>query len=171
MMTLKLSNIAMIALFVALLGFLLPTSAIATKSKSVNFEQYTIELVPGLPQSLRGVDASVTCVDGRTISGPLFHFSASRTGPSNSGNWDLLAAPGAAAGDTGTTDKVRIAPKHFKLHGSWDDPTSRGFAVICSDGAIPTNFVIEGACGIGVTVMLKASNGVTGSFKGDVICN
>ena len=166
MMTLQLSHIAMIAVFVSLLGFFLPTYAIANKSKSVDFEQYTFELVPGQSQSLRGVDAVVTCADGTAVLGPLLDFSASRDG-----SWNIIAAPGAAAGDSGTIEKSHIVSKHFKLKGTWDDPIGRGNSVACFDSAIPASVVIQGQCGLGVTVTLKASNGVTGTFRGDVTCS
>jgi hypothetical protein len=169
--TLRLLQTGFVVMLLTVTAFVVPMSAMATKSKSVSFEQYTFELVPGMSQSLRGLDASVTCSDGTIISGPLFDFGASRDGPGNSGTWQMIAAPGAAAGDAGSFDNVKIVPKHFKLQGLWDDRLGRGNSVVCFDSLIPAHVIIEGQCGIGVTVMLKATNGVTGSFKGDVNCN
>jgi hypothetical protein len=164
-------HIGVIFSLVALTAFLMPTSVQATKSKSVSFEQSTFELVPGMSQSLRGLDAAVTCSDGTTILGPLFDFSAIRDGRSNSGSWQMIAAPGAAAGDAGSFDNVKITPKHFKLQGLWDDRLGRGNSVVCFEAPIPAYLIIQGECGNGVTVTLKATNGVKGSFKGDVNCN
>jgi hypothetical protein len=158
-------------MLVAFSTFFVPMSVMGTKARDVTFEQYTFELVPGNSMSLRGLDASLTCSDGTTVSGPLFGFSASRGGSSSSGNWHMIAAPGAAAGDAGSFDNVKVVPKHFKLQGVWDDRLGRGNAVTCFEAPIPADVVIEGQCGVGVTVTLKASNGVTGTFKGDVHCN
>jgi hypothetical protein len=83
----------------------------------------------------------------------------------------MIAAPGAAAGDAGSFDDVKIVPKHFKLKGLWDDRLGRGNAVTCFDATIPADVLLTGPCGVGVTVTLKSSNGVTGTFKGDVDCN
>jgi hypothetical protein len=152
-------------------GIFIPATAMAAKGKSVNFEQYTYEIVPGMSQSLRGVDASVTCPNGDTMPGPLFDFSANKAGHSKSGNWGMLAAPGAALGDTGAFDKVQVTHKHFKLRGSWEGLFGRNNAVTCFDAPLPATVVIKGQCGVGVVVHFKASNGVIGSFKGDVTCN
>jgi hypothetical protein len=152
-------------------GIFIPVTAMAAKDKSVSFEQYTYEIVPGMSQSLRGVDASVKCPNGDIVSGPLFDFSASKIGDSKSGNWGILAAPGAALGDTGTFDKVHVNKKNFRLHGSWEGLFGRDDAVTCFDASLPATVVIKGQCGIGVVVHFKASNGVTGKFKGDVTCN
>lgn len=92
-------------------------------------------------------------------------------GSSGSGNWHVIAAPGAAAGDAGSFDNAKIVPKHFKLQGVWEDRRGNGNAVVCFEASIPADVVIEGQCGIGVTVTLKASNGVTGTFRGDANCN
>ncbi|MGI0048310.1 MAG: hypothetical protein ACREAW_02120, partial [Nitrososphaera sp.] len=159
-MTTRLFHIGMIFSLVALTAFLMPTTVLATKSRSVSFEQSTFELVPGISQSLRGLDAAITCSDGTTISGPLFDFSAIRDGRSNSGSWQMIAAPGAAAGDAGSFDNVKITPKQFKLQGLWDDRLSRGNSVVCFDAPIPAYVVIQGQCGVGMTVTLKATNGV-----------
>jgi hypothetical protein len=156
---------------VLLSGIFIPMTAIAAKDKTVSFEQYTYELVPGMSQSLRGVDASVTCPNGDTVSGPLFDFSANKAGHNKSGNWGMLAAPGAALGDTGAFDKVLVTKKHFKLQGSWEGLFGRDNAVTCFDASLPATVVIEGQCGLGTVINFKASNEVTGSFKGDITCN
>lgn len=145
-------------------------TAMGAKEKSVVFEQYTFELVPGMSQSLRGVDASVTCPNENTISGPLFDFDANKVGSTKSGSWRMIAAPGAALGDAGSFDTVKVTNKNFKLEGSWEGILGRENAVICHDAALPAKVVIKGQCGIGVVVQFRASNGVTGSFKGDVNC-
>jgi hypothetical protein len=160
--------------FFALSGVLLPPSLsvmAATKTRSVDFEQYTFELVPGLSQTVRGVDAFVTCPDGSSIVGSLFAFSPNKEGSATLGAWSMLAAPGAAAGDGGSIEEAQIGSKHFKLKGVWDDLFGRETAVICGDAYVPAQVVIQGPCGIGVTVLFKASNGVSGAFKGDAICN
>jgi len=171
MLTLGFIRVGAMIILLALAAILVPSSVMAAKSKSVSFDQNTFEIVPGNSQSLRGLDASLTCSDGTTVSGPLFGFSASKDRSSMSGSWHMIAAPGAAAGDAGSFDKVNITPKHFKLQGVWDDRLGRGNAVTCFEALIPADVVIDGQCGIGVTVTLKASNGVTGTFKGDVNCN
>ena len=153
-----------------LLGVFFPAAAMGQKEKSVSFEQYTFELVPGMSQSLRGVDALVKCPNGNTVSGPLFQFDATRSGPEESGGWGMLAAPGAALGDGGEFSKVKVNVKHFMLEGSWNGIMGRDNAVTCFDAPLPANVVIKGTCGIGVVVDFRASNGMRGSFTGDVIC-
>jgi hypothetical protein len=170
-MKFRLSNIGVVVVLALISSFLVPEDAMAAKAKGVNFDQYTFELVPGNSQSLRGVDALLTCADGSTVSGPLFDFAASRGGPSTSGSWQMIAAPGAAAGDGGNVDKVIISSRHFVLRGTWEDPLGRGNAVTCFDASIPADIVLEGTCGVGQTVILRASNGVSGTIKGDVTCN
>jgi hypothetical protein len=156
---------------VLLFGISMPMTAMAVKDKSVSFEQYTYELVPGMSQSLRGVDASVTCPNGDIVSGPLFDFMANKAGHSSSGTWEMLAAPGAALGDTGALDKVLVNSKHFHLQGSWEGLFGRSNAVTCFDAPLPAIVVIEGQCGLGSVINFKASNEVSGSIKGDVTCN
>jgi hypothetical protein len=153
-----------------LLGVFMPAAAMGQKEKSVSFEQYTFELVPGMSQSLRGVDALVMCPNGSTVSGPLFKFDAARSGPVESGGWGMLAAPGAALGDGGEFGKVKVNAKNFKLEGPWEGIMGRNNAVTCFDAPLPANVVIKGTCGIEVVVDFRASNGMRGSFTGDVIC-
>lgn len=150
-------------------GIFIPVTAMA--AKSVSFDQYTYEIVPGNSQSSRGVDASVKCPDGSTVSGPLFDFSANRERTGTSGSWKMIAAPGAAAGDGGRIEIVRLPDNNFKLKGTWEILPGRESAVICYGASVPATVVIKGECGIGVVVHFKASNGVTGKFKGDVTCN
>jgi len=157
--------------FASIAGILLPTlSASASKSKSVVFNQYQEETVPGLSQSLRGIDVIFNC-PGESNSpdnGPLFKFTATRDGSTASGNFDLLAAPGAASGDTGNVEEAKITPKKFKLEGTIFD---KGFGhdINCGE-PLPTTFVLEGPCGINVDVKLTVSNGINGTFRGDVVC-
>jgi hypothetical protein len=163
--------IALGVIFTCIAGFLAPTlSTSAAKTKSVVFDQYQEETVPGLSQSLRGIDVIFNC-PGENNSpdhGPLFQFSASREGPTATGNFGLLAAPGAASGDSGTVTDAKITPKKFKLEGTIID---KGFGhdIICGK-PLPTTFVLEGPCGIDVNVNLKVSNGINGTFRGDVVC-
>lgn len=157
--------------FASIAGILLPTvSASASKSKSVVFSQYQEETVPGLSQSLRGIQVIFNC-PGESNSpgdGPLFGFSATREGSTVTGIIDWLAAPGAASGDSGPVKEAKITPKKFKLEGTIVD---KGFGhdIICGE-PLPTTFVLEGPCGINVDVNLKVSNGINGSFRGDVVC-
>ena len=153
-----------------LLGVFVPAAAMGQKEKSVSFEQYTFELVPGMSQSLRGVDALVACPTGNTVLGPLFKFDAARSGSGESGGWGMLAAPGAALGDSGDFSKVKVGAKSFRLEGSWEGIMGRQNGVTCFDAPLPANVVIKGTCGIGVVVDFRASNDVRGSFTGDVTC-
>jgi len=163
-------HFGLVAIFIAFLGLLVPLYASAAKTRNVDFEQYTYEIVPGNSQSLRGVDAFVKCPDGSTVSGPLFDFEATSDRPTSSGTWRMIAAPGAAAGDGGTVEQGLIGRTHYRLTATLDDPQNRGKSVICPDVPIPTEVVIKGYCGVGVTVKFEASNGMIGRFKGDVSC-
>lgn len=157
--------------FVCIAGFLAPTlSASAAKTKSVVFDHYQEEEFPGILQSLRGVDVVFNCPgeDNPQGFGPLFGFSATREGPTSAGNLALLAAPGAAAGDSGTVTDAKITPHKFKLEGTFAN-TAFGHDIICTE-PLPTTFVLEGPCGVNVEVNLAVSNGINGSFKGDVVC-
>jgi len=153
----------------ALLIGTIPLSASAARKSGVEFAQYTYELVPGQSQSLRGVDSQIRCGDGTTVSGPLFDLSATRDTGLTSGSWTMLAAPGAASGDAGALEKAQIGVKQFRLKGVWDN-FGRDKAIICSASVIPAEILIQGDCGIGVNIQLKSSNGVSGSFRGDVNC-
>lgn len=162
---------------VALAGLMLPLStASAAPVKNVSFTQERALEFLGIPQSLRGVDAVVTCSDGTTVGGelgPLFSFSASREKGESSGFWRILAAPGAADTDDGQVTFALVNPVKFKLNATWDPHFGSTHTIICdsSSATIPADVVIEGECGEGVTVKFRASNGITGSFLGDVSCS
>jgi hypothetical protein len=151
-------------------GIFMPTTVMSAKEKSVSFDQYTFELVPGMSKSLRVENASMTCADGSIVSGPLFHLDARKVASSKSGSWGLLAAHRAALGDKGSFDRVKVTNNDFQLQGSWEGIMGRNKAVICIDAALLATVVFKGACGEGAVVIFKASNGVSGSFKGDVKC-
>jgi hypothetical protein len=157
----------------ALVGLLvMPISASASPAKTVTFLQDRAEEFPSIPQSLRGINSVVTCPDGSVTGGdfgPLFGFDAGREGGASTGSWNMLAAPGAAAGDNGSVTNAKISASHFKLKATWSDAGGFGHDIICGE-PIPANVVIEGPCGTGVTVEFRGSNGVTGSFQGDVTC-
>jgi hypothetical protein len=157
--------------FACIAGFLAPSvSANATKTKSVVFDQYQEEEFPGISQSLRGVDVVFNCPgeDNPQGFGPLVGFSANREGSTSTGIISMIAAPGAAAGDTGTITEAKITPHKFKLEGTFGN-TAFGHDIICTE-PLPTTFVIDGPCGVNVEVNMVVSNGINASFKGDVAC-
>jgi hypothetical protein len=157
----------------AIAGLLaLPISASASPTKTVTFLQDRAEEFPGIPQSLRGINSTVTCPDGSVTGGafgPLFSFGATRESGTSTGSWHLLAAPGAAAGDSGDVTNAKVSASHFKLKATWDDINGSGHDIICGE-PIPATVEIEGPCGTGVMVEFRGSNGVTGTFQGDVTC-
>lgn len=152
------------------------STASASMTKSVTFAQDTALEFPGIPQSLRGVNSTVTCPDGTTVGGefgPLFEFDATREQGESSGFWRITAAPGAADTDDGEVTFALITPVKFKLLATWDPHFGSTHAIICdsTDATIPADVVIKGECGEGVMVQFKSSNGVTGSFQGNVTCS
>ena len=148
----------------------MPISAYAVKEPTVEFTQYTYEVVPGMSQSLRGVDSFMDCGNGNIIAGPLFDLSATRDGSSSSGSWTMIAAPGAAAGDAGSIEKAQIGVKQFRIKGQWDN-FGRENSIVCYGTLLPIDFTLKGRCGMGVNIELTTSTGIKGSFKGDVNCS
>jgi hypothetical protein len=169
----RLAYVGLTGVLAAIAGLLvLPMSASASPTKTVTFLQYLAEEFPGIPQSLRGINAVVTCPDGSVTGGafgPLFSFDATREGGTSTGSWHMLAAPGAASGDTGDVTDAKISNSHFKLKATWDDINGSGHDIICGE-PIPATAEIKGPCGTGVIVEFRGSNGVTGTFQGDVTC-
>lgn len=167
-------SIGILMALLCIAGFLVPlTSVSASRTKSVTFSQYQEELVPGNSMSLHGVDVVFNC-PGESNSpgfGPLFGFSGSKNaGPTDTGEFTLLGAPGAAAGDEGSATKVKVTPSKFKIEGTFDDSNGFGHDHICAE-PLPATFILEGPCGSGVDVSFKVSNGINASFKGDVTCS
>lgn len=145
--------------------------------RKVDFHNYVDYIDGGIPDG----QGTVTCPNGAVRTGNLFGFNVMHiegqrvlgTRPISkwSGQWYLVHY-GAAAADGGKITGGHISQSTFSLTGAW---TSRGDGntgtTVCSDAPLPATFVIFGHCGNHVNVTLTASNGTTGTFPGDAICN
>jgi hypothetical protein len=136
---------------------------------------------PGCPGIGCGV-GEIQCPDGHveTPYTPYFNFAANKTlGHHAKGSWE--AQQGGQAGgnsDDGTLMKLRFIGNHFVTKGNWtghstsmtpSTPTSQT-VVLCSNTPLDhTMVVISGDCGTS-EVKFRATNGITGTFKGPVTC-
>jgi hypothetical protein len=143
------------------------TQADAAKVKSVIFTQKSIEIFPG---HFDAVDSTTTCPDGSVREGAFLGLTPRTEGKSVTGSWFLQLEEGAAAMDGGDVKSLQVSNSNFRVNANWNQPPTQ--PIVCDNSAtIPATVVIKGTCGNDKTVTLVASNGVKGTYKGDVTCS
>jgi hypothetical protein len=154
---------------VTIIAFVSPTDSNAAKVKSVTFTPVLVEIAPG---HFDAVGASTKCPNGSVTPGGILSMNPSKTGASVSGSWHILQEEGAVTGpDGGTFTKLQVSKNKFNAKGDFiTGDNNLGISLICQDAHIPAKVSFRGACGPDGIVILVASNGVTGSYKGNITC-
>jgi len=142
------------------------TQAEAAKVKSIRFTQESIEIAPG---HFDAVDSTTICPDGSVRQGAFLGLTPGREGKSVTGSWFLQLEEGAAATDGGNVKSLQVSNIKFRVNANWNQPPTQ--PIVCENTTIPATVVIQGTCGNDKTVTLVASNGVKGTYKGDVTCS
>jgi hypothetical protein len=146
-----------------------PIDSFAAKGKSVSFTPVLVEIAPG---HFDAVGASTKCPNGSVTPGGILSMNPSKTGSSVSGSWRILQEEGAVTGpDGGSFTKLTVSKNKFTAEGDFTTGDNNlGVSLICQDAHIPAKVSFRGSCGPEGVVILVASNGVKGSYKGDVVC-